>query len=314
VQPAVRAAPVAARAVPPPPVQWRNPPSPPPGRPILQPKPAVATPFRTPAPPRFPAVIQPMIRYCEKLGCNRQARPDSEYCAHHFSATFSNMQHLGDNNSRKNANVKSRMALSDMTFFSEVGATTTAPTGLMVMNSQGHVHPSGSLNYMAPFGSTIVKPTISDDDLDTIKDWTGSKATTYEGLWDRKKHPRFPVDMGLDNTGTRIYGYHAKSSPNDKQRGATAVAILFIHDQHPTTCYAIGGDINMSPDQLALELNAIRPNIVGTEIFIRDNGSTHRRGGSLDYVVTNVDPSATFKIGHSNMRGGPDHTGTGFKY
>lgn len=207
------------------------------------------------------------------------------------------------------------MDLGETATFLEVGATATPENNMMIISSEGKAAPTGQLNYMVPVGSTVAYPTIAFGDRVAVQNYSGSNATTYEGLWGRHKHPRYPAHVGQDSNGTHQYTYHAKSSPDNRQAAGTAVAILAIHDNHhPGQQYVIIGDMNLSPDNLTNVLNAIRPGIVGTQIFIGNVGATHRRGGEYDYAVTNINPSQNQSIGHSNLRGGSDHKGSGFRY
>lgn len=298
-------------------------PAPRPGPPPVQCSPRRAVPPR-PAfrPPRFLAaapVLQCMVAYCQHPGCDKQARDGTNYCRSHFAVSYANMQHFGNNNPRKGAMGGTAYNSAEVSFMCEVGAGCAPLGGMVVLHPGGHAAPSGSLNYMVPAGSAIFDPgPPGGADLAAIRAATGSKASTFEGLWGRDKRPRFPVDLG-NVGGVEAYGHHAKSRPNDKQLYALVWAILAVHDQHAFagTEYVYGGDLNVDPATLTAAIENVRPGIitgVAPTMFVRRGGSTHRAGGAYDYAVTNVDPSTGQAFGHSNLRRGPDHQGYGWKF
>lgn len=280
-----------------------------------------------PAPTRWvPLTAAPVLQRaaaaarCQHAGCTKLARDGTSYCDGHSAASFSNMQHLGSNNGRKAGMATRAIESADVAFVSEVMATAVPPAGMMVIHAGGKAAPSGSLNYMVPVGSALVHPApAAGADKAAIAAATGSKASSYEGLWGRDKHPRLPVYMRTDALGVHIYGIHAKSSPSDTQLHALALAIAQIHDQHEAagTQYAIGGDMNADPADLTTAIEHLRAGVItgaAPTMFIRDTGPTHRAGGALDYVVTNVNPSAAKASGHNNLRSGTDHQTMHFKH
>lgn len=303
-----------------------------------------------PAPPRWvPLTAAPVLQraaaaMCQHLGCNKIARDGTSYCHAHSAASFSNMQHLGSNNGRKAGMADRAIESADVAFVSEVMATAAAPAGMMVMHAGGKAAPSGSLNYMVPVGSALVHPApLSAADKAVIAAATGSKASTYEGLWGRHLHPRFPVDIGADGSGAQTYGIHAKSRPTQSQIYALAIVIVQNHEQHTAagTQYSFGGDMNVDPAILTVAIERLRPGIItggaggaaapaaaaggaagaaaagapaAASMFIRQGGDTHRAGGTYDYVITNINPSSATASGHTNLRSGPDHKSINFKH
>lgn len=265
-------------------------------------QPRVVPPIRVPLP--APATQAPAIRRAPPV-----FRPPSSAKAlqrMERDVTFFNAQGAGENNRRKHRQVETAVRLGTVTFVSEVRADFVPPAGTMVVDAASGGPPTGTLNYLLPTAAQKVNPAIPGDaqGLLAAKGW---RQTTYEGLWGRSAHPRYPFYLGTVN-GVRLYGIHSKSAPNTAQKYALASMVLHLDDINPGHDWALVGDLNLEPHTLMDCVNELRPGAAANLFFKGLGQATHRGGKELDFVVGTVDADVE-PISRDNLRGGSDHKG-----